>query len=118
MLSAYFLGETVPEHSETGLSVNKLAGPDVRITLLFVPIFVLPVVISPGPADTEDDQDEDEGCGDADQDANEKGEVLHLGDSDLQWGGAAVFVMLVATAVNTGSLLAGGTVEPGVPFTN
>ena len=56
----------------------------VRITLLFVRIFVLPVIVSPGPTDTEDDQDEDEGCGDADQDANEKGEVLHLGDSDLQ----------------------------------
>ena len=75
-------------------------------------------MISPGPAETEDDRDEDEGCGDSDQDANQKGEVLHLGDPDLLGGSAAVFVMLGATAVNTGSVLTCGTVEPGVPFTN
>ena len=86
--------------------------------MLFVRIFAGSVVVSPGPADTEDYDDEDESCGDSDQDANEKGDVLLVTDPDLLGGGAAVLVMLVATAVNTGSVLAGGAVEPGVPFTN
>ena len=75
-------------------------------------MFGLSAVIRPGPADTEDDQDEDDGSGDSDHDANEEGEVLHLPHPDLDGGGAAVLVVLGATAV------AGGAVEPGVPFTN
>ena len=85
---------------------------------MFVTIFAGSAVVSPGPADTEDDDDEDEGGGDSDQDADEKGDVLGEADPDLLGGRAAVLVMLVTTAVNTGAVLAGGTVEPGVPFTN
>ena len=85
---------------------------------MFVRMFALSVVIRPGPADTEDDQDENDGSDNSDQDSNDEGEVLYLPHPDLLGGGAAVLVVLGATAVNTSSLLAGGAVEPGVPLTN
>ena len=46
-------------------------------------LFGLPVVTSPGSADTEDDHDEDEGRGNADQDSDEKGDVLDLTEPEL-----------------------------------